>query len=1012
MTVVKSSKGSAIPPQRHTVGKGFALTVALVAVWSLAGATVPAATSADNGSTFTLSLTEGTNMSAAVSPDGDTVVFALHGILWSMPVTGGTAKQLTRWQFQATRPAWSPDGRQIAFQSDYDGYFHIWVVNADGSNLRQVTQGPFDHREPSWSPDGSQIAVSSERSGTGSYHIWTVDVATGGMTQRTTGSASQIEPDWSPDGTQIAFVEGGNTIVAIDGGGNRTTLVGAVSGSVSFPSWRPGFRVMYFARAGGQTNLVVDGVTATDNEDVFTVGRARSLSQDRVMYAADGGVYVRDLSTGVRQRVPFQADMVLADRDWKPRKRDLGSRRTQRAQGIVNPNLSPDGKHVVFRALNDLYLLRIGNPVPQQLTDDAYTEYNPKWSPDGKHILFSSDRAGTQDVYKLEVATRNVERLTSLSSSEWAASLSPDGTKLSYIDDNRDIKLLRLETGQVDTLARIIGPRHRATGHQATWSPDSRYVAFAMLRELNDRFREGLNEILVVDTDTLTSKFVSPAPHRSIADRHYSGPSWSPDGRWMAFIMEAVLYVLPVNPDGTHDVGRGPARQVTTESADAPSWSPDSERLLYLHHDELRTVRMDGSGQRSVRLTLSWRAEGPQRRAPTVIHAGRLWDGVSDQVVKDVDIVIERGRIVAVRPHQERRQHSSVTFIDASDQTVMPGLFEMHAHPASYHINLYGTRIHASYLAWGVTSVLSMGDSLHQATELREASASGRLVGPRFFTAGELLEGTRASYPITRPVMSDEQLELEIARHAALQADLYKAYDRAVPRQMERVAEAAHAEGIISSTHLLSAAMPSGVASVSHLQGTSPAGLLYEDVLQFHTEGKLDLIQTTLALQLLGNNPELMSDPRIQVLQPAFERARLQSNASRPPTAGQLNSIMREVGIYKKVFQRGGLIGTGTDGPGGGAPGISMQTAMRALVLGGFSEADALKTATSMAARLLGVADDLGSVGAGKIADLLFINGNPLSDINDLVKIDKVMVHGKVYTQADLIAPFPPDTAD
>jgi hypothetical protein len=81
----------------------------------------------------------------------------------------------------------------------------------------------------------------------------------------------------------------------------------------------------------------------TDNGDGFTVGRAHSLSQDRVIYTADGVVYVRDLSTGDRQQVVFQADMVLGDRDGKPRRRDFSSRRTSAPRESSTPTSPPTG---------------------------------------------------------------------------------------------------------------------------------------------------------------------------------------------------------------------------------------------------------------------------------------------------------------------------------------------------------------------------------------------------------------------------------------------------------------------------------------------------------------------------------------------------------------------------------------------------------------------------------------------------------------------------------------------
>ncbi|MFI5311989.1 MAG: hypothetical protein ACHQQ3_12190, partial [Gemmatimonadales bacterium] len=232
-----------------------------------------------------LTLHEGTNIAAALSPDGRTIAFDLLGAIWTMPASGGSARRITDELMDARQPAWSSDGARIAFQAYRTTTWNIWSVNADGTGLRQLTWGPFDDREPHWSPDRTRIAFSSDRSG--NYDIWVLTLATGDLRQVTTNPANDFAPAWSADGREIAFVsdrEGGRGIYAVDvtdasvcGAGARPCpppaerLVRAATGALAGPAWSPDGRTIAFnAIAGAKSSLFVGAADIADPaEDVF-----------------------------------------------------------------------------------------------------------------------------------------------------------------------------------------------------------------------------------------------------------------------------------------------------------------------------------------------------------------------------------------------------------------------------------------------------------------------------------------------------------------------------------------------------------------------------------------------------------------------------------------------------------------------------------------------------------------------------------------------------------------------
>ena len=260
-------------------------------------------------------LTEGTNMMVAAAPGGEQLAIDLVTAIWVLPVEGGTASRLTGDLQDATRPAWSPDGSTLAFQSYRDGNFHIWTVRADGTGLQQLTSGRYDHREPHWLPDGSGLVLSSDRGG-GSYGIWRLNLSNGALSTLTDSSHEEGEPTVSANGRRVAFTVDALRIDEVNlVTGVRTTRVEQQS-ETSFvygPAYAPGGTLAYVRLDGAASDLVVGDEHVTSDVDVFAVPPSW-LSGDELVYTADGTIQ-RHVVGGGSTVVPHRATVpVVTDR--------------------------------------------------------------------------------------------------------------------------------------------------------------------------------------------------------------------------------------------------------------------------------------------------------------------------------------------------------------------------------------------------------------------------------------------------------------------------------------------------------------------------------------------------------------------------------------------------------------------------------------------------------------------------------------------------------------------------
>jgi Tol biopolymer transport system component len=979
---------------------GAAGTAALAGIVTRPGHATAAPTPSRAG--IPVQLRQGTDIAAQLSPDGRLIAMDVVGVLWLLPSSGGQAKRVTSDLFDIAQPEWSPDGQTLAFQSYRAGNFDVWTVGADGRGLRQLTHGPFDHREPRFSPDGRRVVYSSDAGG--SYGIYLMDLQSGAVTTLADTAAEEYEPAWSPDGTKIAFVVANTGIDVVDvATGARSTGITVPSGQIIHsPSWTPdGAGLIYALQANGSVHLMLGTSVLVGDEEVFPF-RVSWRSAREFVYTSNGTIRVRSLDGAAAADIPFAARVEVIQPKYRKRQRDFDSTRPRPVVGIGSPVLSPDGQQVAFRALNDIYTMGIGAP-PQPLTRDHWWKSDPAWSPDGRLLSYSTDRAGKLDIWLRDLATGADRQLTNLpGAAAVSGSWSRDGTMLAFLDQTGAVHTVDVATGDVQQIfAATFEPG------RPTWSPDGRVVALAAIKPYSARYREGLSKILLIDRTTGAGRYVDPLPFRSIQTRGDDGPAWSPDGTKMAFVVASVLWVVDVHPDGTF---AGTPRQITTEVTDAPTWSGDSSELLYLNNGRLRIVSVDGRSTRTVPVGLTWTNSRPRGR--TVIHAGRMWDGVSRSLERDVDITVEGHRITAVEPHRVGRDGQ---LVDASASVVIPGMIDMHNHREMQGYS-YGDRQGRLWLSLGFTTTRSPGSPAYHMVEDRESVQSGARLGPRYFATGEAIDGPRIFYNFMRPTFDSQQLRLELERAEALDYDLMKCYVRLPTEWQQEVIDWAHQRKVHATSHYHYPAFAFGGDGMEHIGATNRFGYSrtitalgtgYSDVIDIFNGSQAVRAPTLfVSSTLYRDDTSLVTDRRVTTLYPSWEYASLQAAVTTAKTTDQTvnrANLAAQVAQIVAMVRGGGRVITGTDSPIDHTA-VSTHVNLRAMVLYGLTPYEALSTATRVPGEFLN--EPLGQIRTGWYADIAILSGDPLADITQAANVEQVMANGVLYTVDELLEPF------
>ena len=476
----------------------------------------------------------------ALSPDGKQLVFSWRGDLWQVDSTGGVAKRLTVHPKNDTMPTFSPDGKRLAFISTRTGSPQVYLMDLPGGVPQQKTFHSEGCVLEDWYPDGRGLLINAERDYFWKHgeRFFKIDADRRAAPQLLFDGYGD-DGRLSPDGTKLLFTREGEKPWRVGYHGTRAAQVwlydipsGKFTKLMNDPTgardarWTPDGKGFYFtSERAGSRNLFhfdlatkeVRQLTHMDDSPIMTPCVSRDGSTIVFVHLFDLYRFV----PGKGQQPQRLEITCPGDSLYEPTMR----RKLTRATDVA---FSDDGLEIAFIAGGDLWVMDTELRDPRQVTDSPEEEHDPVFAPDGKSILVVSDREGQNDVWRVTRADEDaywwqnekfkLSRLTNDPPCENELRWSPDGKWVAMIKGRGSLWIMRPDGKD----ARRIVQSASAMGFD--WSPDGKWVVYGREDEQYNR------DIWIAPIDGSREPVnISRHPDDD------SGPVWSPDGKVIAF---------------------------------------------------------------------------------------------------------------------------------------------------------------------------------------------------------------------------------------------------------------------------------------------------------------------------------------------------------------------------------------------------------------------------------------------------------------------------------------------
>ena len=658
--------------------------------------------------------------------------------------------------------------------------------------------------------------------------------------------------------------------------------------------------------------------------------------------------------------------------------------------GAHDPAISTDGSHIAFGILGKIFIMPASGGEAHQLTSGISWDSHPAWSPDGRYLAYAHQLPGGTDLVVHNFGAGTSAIIYHTDSAIGQIEFGRGGGEIFFLVDRNqyDSHLWHVS---------ISGGQAREITFTENWHEWSFALSPNGKEALVDSGRYGGSNLYLVSLDTLTTRRITNTP------LHQGEVNWSHDGkRWLYVERDNGIDTVMSQP-----AGGGAAKRIFS--------SPYDQKQIALSRDDSWAAMC--AGRELYRLNLTSGKSSPipfsakmsireRPNADLIITNATLFDGTGRDAIQNATVEVREGRIASIRSGGAAPVSANgVQVIDAKGKFLMPGLMDNHYH---YWAPFDG----AELIARGITAIRDPGVGISTSINFKEAIDLGLTPGPLIYTCGPLIDGLSGYHPKVDVELNKPEAAAALVRALKAQGvDALKVYFMLNPEVLRAVIKEAHAQGLRVTGHIgvrtgWREAIEAGIDGLNHIR-------VWKDFLPSDKQPQGDNESLDASVHLIPRMQADWSD-----IDPAGQGATAliklmaDSHIGFDPTLSIQRSSpemrkrlgMEEYARYVEAYDKMGQFVARSEKSGvmllAGTDDGNLFDELESYAAAGVPNKAILMAATANGAKWLGKDSDFGTVEQGKRANLVLVDGNPLSDIRETRRMRYVIKDGRIVWES------------